>query len=78
MSTVVVLGSDGSSDGSSESEDDNFMLFPITDIDIDASCESLADQCSTTATTPSKRQDIDEEPLRPFITLRERRLLKVG
>ncbi|CAG5126427.1 unnamed protein product [Candidula unifasciata] len=75
MNSVVDLGSDGSCDGSSESEDENFMLFPITDIDIDASCESLADQRSTTDTTPSKQEDIDE-PLRPFITLRERRLLK--
>lgn len=77
MSTVVECRSDGSSDTSSESEDDHFMLFAITDVDADASCESLADQRSAPTNTPLSRADSEEEPVRPLITLRERRLLKV-
>ena len=64
------------SDCSSDGEDDHIMLFPITDIDIDASNESLADQCSTD--NDHVRRDSDGEPVKALITLRERRLLKVG
>ncbi|KAK3762128.1 hypothetical protein RRG08_024938 [Elysia crispata] len=60
------------SDQSSDEEDDHIMLFPITDID--ASCESLADQCSTDI--DNNRRDSDGEPVKAMITLRERRLLK--
>jgi elongation factor 2 kinase len=76
MTSVIARGSSGSSDLSSESEDDNFMLFPITDIDFDASSESLADQYVTTNGSSCKRQDNVGEQPKPLITLRERRLLK--
>ncbi|RUS71830.1 hypothetical protein EGW08_020415 [Elysia chlorotica] len=58
---------------SSDDEDDHIMLFPITDID--ASCESLADQRSTDNTN-DRKNSTEEEPVRAMITLRERRLLK--
>lgn len=59
------------------SDDDDIMLFPITDLDVDASCESLADKKSAPE-PPRKRSDSDGQYSQPFITLRERRLLKVN
>lgn len=70
--------SNGSSDISSDGDEDHIMLFPITDVDADASCESLADQHSTVGRVSHRhRHDSETEPVKAFITLRERRLLKV-
>lgn len=64
-----------SSDLNSDDEGDHVMLFPITDVDVDASCESLADQRSSVH--HRERRESEDEPVKAFITLRERRLLKV-
>lgn len=61
------------SDYSSDGEEDHIMLFPITDID--ASCESLADQRSTDNKN-HRKDSSEEESVQPMITLRQRRLLK--
>ncbi|XP_055874771.1 eukaryotic elongation factor 2 kinase-like [Biomphalaria glabrata] len=63
-----------SSDLNSDDEGDHVMLFPITDVDVDASCESLADQRSSVH--HRERRESEDEPVKAFITLRERRLLK--
>ncbi|XP_059168099.1 eukaryotic elongation factor 2 kinase-like [Physella acuta] len=69
--------SNGSSDISSDGEDGHIMLFPITDVDADASCESLADQHSAVGRVSHRhRHDSETEPVKAFITLRERRLMK--
>ncbi|XP_005092965.1 eukaryotic elongation factor 2 kinase [Aplysia californica] len=70
------LVNENSNDFVSDGEDDHVMLFPITDIDFDASCESLADQQSTDNVRHRARQDSEGNADKPFITLRERRLLK--